>query len=121
VAAYAAASIAEENPIVIALHAVKLGLAAFVVPFVFVFGPELLWNGPLWRTAMTFGTAAIALILLSGAIEHHTKWCQAGWTRALLAAGALLMITPSLTFSAAGAVLAALAIAANRMRRQIAA
>jgi TRAP transporter 4TM/12TM fusion protein len=120
VAAYAAASIAEENPILIAFHAVKLALAAFVVPFVFVFGPELLWRGPLWLTAITFGTAALALVLLAGAVERHASWCGSWWTRLLLATGALLMITPDLRLTALGAALAALAIGANRLRVRLA-
>ena len=53
VAAYAASAIAEDNAMTIAVHAVKLALAAFCVPFVFVVGPELLWQGPLGLTAVT--------------------------------------------------------------------
>jgi TRAP-type uncharacterized transport system fused permease subunit len=120
VAAYAAASIAEDNPMTIAAHAVKFALAAFVVPFVFVFGPELLWRGPLWRTATTFITAAIALILLSAAIERYEKWANAPWTRALLATGALCMISPNLWVTTIGAVLAAVAIGATRLRARTA-
>jgi TRAP-type uncharacterized transport system fused permease subunit len=121
VAAYAAASIAEDNPMTIAVHAVKLALAAFLVPFVFVFGPELLWKGPLWKTAVTFVTATIALILLAAAIERYSKWCESWWTRVLLAGAALLMITPSLSLTAAGAVLATLALGMNRLRARLAA
>jgi hypothetical protein len=64
-AAFAAASISGDNPIMIAAHAVKLALAAFLVPFVFVFGPELLWEGPLWKTMTTFATAAVGLRLVN--------------------------------------------------------
>jgi TRAP-type uncharacterized transport system fused permease subunit len=120
VAAYAAASLAEDNPMTIAANAVRLALAAFVVPFVFVFGPELLWNGPLWKTAITFGTAAIALVLLSAAIERYSKWCDAWWTRLLLAAAALLMITPNLWLTGIGTALAVTAIAANRLQTRTA-
>jgi TRAP transporter 4TM/12TM fusion protein len=115
VAAYAASAISEDNPIVIAGHAVKLALAAFVVPFVFVFGPELLWQGPLWRTATTFGSAAIALTLLAAAIERYDKWCDAPWARAVLAIGALCMITPSIWVTAVGVGLAAIAIGGTRL------
>lgn len=121
VAAYAASSIAEDNPIKIAGYAVKFALAAFVVPFIFVYGPELLWQGPLWKTGTTFVTAAIALILLSAAIERYSAWSDAWWTRLLLAAGALLLIVPDLTSAAAGAVLCALAIGATRAMRKRAA
>ncbi|MGE0563264.1 MAG: TRAP transporter permease [Pseudolabrys sp.] len=118
VAAYAASAIADDNPITIAGHSVKLALAAFVVPFVFVFGPELLWNGPLWKTAITFISAGIALTLLAAAIEHYEKWCDAGWTRGLLAVGALCMIAPSIWATTVGVVLAAIAIGANMLTRR---
>lgn len=119
VAAYAAASIAEDNPMTIAAHAVKLALAAFVVPFVFVFGPELLWIGPLWKTAITFVTAAIALVLLAAAIERYSKWSDAWWTRLLLAGGALCMITPDLWLTGLGVVIVAAALGLNRLQRRL--
>jgi TRAP-type uncharacterized transport system fused permease subunit len=118
VAAYAAASIAEDNPITIAAHAVKFCLAAFVVPFVFVFGPELLWKGPLWKTAVIFLSAAIALILIAAAIERYGKWCASWWSRVLVAVGALLMITPDLWLTAIGTVIVVVAIGANRLRER---
>jgi TRAP transporter 4TM/12TM fusion protein len=120
VAAYAAASIAEDNPMTIAAHAVKLALAAFVVPFVFVFGPELLWLGPLWKTAVTFVSAAIALVLLAAAIESYSRWCDTPWTRLLLAAGALCMISPNMWATAIGVALAAAAIGITRWRGRLA-
>jgi TRAP transporter 4TM/12TM fusion protein len=120
VAAYAAASIAEENPMAIAVHAVKLALAAFVVPFVFVFGPELLWRGPLWRTGMTFITAAVALVLLAAAIERYSKWADAPWARVLLAIGALCLLAPNIWAEAVGAVLATIAIGATKLRARVA-
>ena len=120
VAAYAASAIAEDNPIAIAGHAVKFALAAFLVPFVFVFGPELLWEGPLWKTAITFGTAAIALTLLAASIEHFDKWCDNWWTRLLLAAGAICMIAPDIRVTGVGIVLAAIAIGATYRREHVA-
>jgi TRAP-type uncharacterized transport system fused permease subunit len=117
VAAYAASAIAEDNPITIAGHAVKFALAAFVVPFVFVFGPELLWEGPLWKTAITFVSAGIALTLLAAAIEHYSNWCDVWWSRLLLAVGALCMIAPNIWATAVGVVLAALAIGMTRLSR----
>ena len=113
VAAYAASAIAEANPMTIAGHAVKFALAAFVVPFVFVFGPELLWQGPLLRTAVTFLTAAVALVLIAAAIERYSNWADVWWTRVLLAAGGLFLIAPEWWAEAIGAVLAASAIGAT--------
>ena len=118
VAAYAASAIAEANPITIAAHAVKLCLAAFVVPFVFVFGPELVWQGPLWKTAITFCTAAAGLILLSGAIESYARWADTWWTRSILALGALSMLTPIMWLTGIGVVLVVIAIGVTRWRER---
>lgn len=115
VAAYAASSISGANPLATAGHAVKFALAAFVVPFVFVFGPELLWNGPLWKTGVTFITAAIALVMLAASIEHYDKWVDKWWQRILLAIGALFMLAPPLWSVGIGVALVALAIGLTRM------
>ncbi|TDI63645.1 MAG: TRAP transporter fused permease subunit [Alphaproteobacteria bacterium] len=114
VAAYAAASIAEANPLGIAVNAVRLALAAFLVPFVFIYGPELLWLGPIWKTAITFASAVAGLILIAAAIEAHDKYCAATWARFSLAAAGLLLIAPFYASLAAGAALAAATIALNR-------
>jgi TRAP transporter 4TM/12TM fusion protein len=114
VAAYAAASIAEDNPLGIAVNAVRLALAAFLVPFVFIYGPELLWLGPAWKTAITFASAVAGLILIAAAIEAHDKYCAATWARFSLAAAGLLLMAPFYASLAIGAALAAGTIAVNR-------
>jgi len=119
VAAYAAASIAEDNPLAIAAHAVKFALAALVVPFTFVYGPELLWQGPLWQSAITFVTAAAGLILLAMAIEEYDPVCAEWWSRALVGIAGLCMITPFLVSTFTGLAIAAVAIATNRQRLRV--
>ncbi|MGY8815394.1 MAG: TRAP transporter permease [Gammaproteobacteria bacterium] len=96
VAAYAASSIAEANPLKIAVISVRLALAAFIVPFVFVYGPELLLIGSPLETALTFISAAVGLVLLSASIEAYDRLSNSWWTRLLLAIGALFLIFPSL-------------------------
>jgi TRAP transporter 4TM/12TM fusion protein len=118
VAAFAAASISGENPIMIAAHAVKLALAAFLVPFIFVFGPELLWQGPLWKTAVTFITAGVGLIFVSAAIEAYDKWVHNNLTRAMLGVGGLLMLTPFIQSTAVGLTLAAAAVGLSYLTRR---
>lgn len=117
VAAYAASAIAEDNPMTIAVHAVKLALAAFCVPFVFVVGPELLWQGPLWMTAVTFVTAAVAIVLLAAAIERYEPLADRWWTRLLLAAGAILLLVPHLWAAGVGIAVCALAYGLNVLAR----
>ncbi len=114
VAAYAAASIAEDNPLAIAGHAVKFALAALVVPFTFVYGPELLWQGPLWQSAITFVTAAAGLILLAMAIEKYEPACAEWWSRILVGVAGFCMVTPFFVSTLAGLIVAAVTIAINR-------
>jgi TRAP-type uncharacterized transport system fused permease subunit len=86
---------------------------------VFVFGPELLWQGPLWKTAVTFGTAAVALICLAAAIENYAPWCTSWWTRTLVAIGSLLMITPDMRLTVVGTLIVASVIGISRMRLRV--
>jgi len=108
VAAYAAAPIADDNPLHIAALAVKFALAAFLVPFVFIYGPELLLEGPWHATLVTLATAAVGLIVLAAAIEGFLFRPLAGWQRVVLAAAGFSLVLPSQQLAiAGGAVLAA--------------
>lgn len=118
VAAYAASSIAQANPLHIALIGCRLALAAFVVPFVFVYGPELLLIGPPILTVITFLSAAVGLFLLSAAIESSSQFTSSWWTRTLLAIGAVFLIFPSLWGLAAGIVLCGVSYGVTQRRNR---
>jgi TRAP transporter 4TM/12TM fusion protein len=118
VAAFAASSISGDNPILISVHAVKLALAAFLVPFVFVFGPELLLIGPLWKSGVTFFTACAGLILIAAALESFDNWAGAWWSRLLLAVSGLLMLAPYHSTALIGAAMAALLIAFTKLQKR---
>ena len=89
---------------------------ALVVPFTFVYGPELLWQGPLWQTAITFGTATAGLILLAMAVEAYEPVCAEWWSRALIGIAGLCMVTPFYIWTAAGLTIAVVIAAANHLR-----
>ena len=67
VAAYAAAAIADANPISIAMVATRLSVAAMIVPFSFAYSPELLLVGT--PIGIAFGVA------------HGGDWCLSGCGR----------------------------------------
>lgn len=58
VAAYAAAGISEANPNSTGIQAVRLAIAAYLIPFVFMYRPGLIMNGGIveivWDVAVTF-------------------------------------------------------------------
>ena len=68
-ACFAAAAIAQVNPISIAIYAVKVGFAGFVLPFFFVFNPGLLFVGSVADIAVAV-VAGISLILAALTAIH---------------------------------------------------
>ncbi|MBT3915373.1 MAG: TRAP transporter fused permease subunit [Rhodospirillaceae bacterium] len=108
VAAYAASSIAEDNPLLIAVMAVKFALAAFIVPFAFIYGPELLMIGPWHVIAFSFITAAVGLIFISAALEAYFQDHLAKWERLIIGLAGFGLIMPN--YYTAGASVALLAV-----------
>ena len=117
VAAYAAASIAEDNPLYIAILAVKFALAAFVIPFAFVYGPELLMIGGTGKILLSSLTAAAGLVLLAAAIEGHLDRPLAVWFRIPLAAAGLGLVIPSVTALGASVIVLAVLFAPRILER----
>jgi TRAP transporter 4TM/12TM fusion protein len=108
VAAYAAASIAEDNPLHIAVLSVRLALAAFVVPFGFIYRPEILLVGsPLGILGATL-SAVLGVFLLALAVEGYWRGALRSWQRLLLAAAGLSMFASSLPITLVGLAVAAL-------------
>jgi len=116
VAAYAAAPLADDNPLYIAALAVKFALAAFLVPFVFIYGPELLLEGPWHATLITLVTAIAGLVVLAAAIEGFLFRPLAAWQRLSLAAAGFALVLPSTHLAAAGTVVVAAFIGHWRLR-----
>ena len=96
VAAFAAAGIAGANPNEIGWRAVRYGIVAFIVPFIFVYQPELLLRGTFFNVALAFATSVGGVILLAAALEGWLFTRAVIWERLLLGGGGLLLIVPGL-------------------------
>ncbi len=91
-AAYAGAAIAQSDPMKTSVESFKMGLAAFVVPFMFFSSPELLMQGTTLDIVHVALGALLGVYLLSSAVQ--------GWffgplhiaLRAVLVLAALAMI-----------------------------
>jgi TRAP transporter 4TM/12TM fusion protein len=64
-ASYAAAPICGGNPFIIGIKAFKLGLAAFIVPYMFAAGPAILLIGSPLDLLIAIPTAVLGIIALS--------------------------------------------------------
>ncbi|MRG84833.1 TRAP transporter fused permease subunit [Salinibacillus xinjiangensis] len=91
-AAFAAAGISGTNPMKTGVKAFQIGLAAFIVPFVFVYSPELLLQSEnIMGTILATVTAIIGVYLLAAAVQAWFFGNKAGWLSRLILLGASLM------------------------------
>ena len=85
-------------------EAVKLGIAAFIIPFAFVLDEGLLMRGSTGDIALTFTTAAIGSIALAAAIRGYALNALGVISRILLGIAAILLITPGESLPGLGIV-----------------
>jgi TRAP transporter 4TM/12TM fusion protein len=117
-AAYAGAGIAKSDPWKTGITAFQLGIAGFIIPFMFVYAPELLLIGSVGKIIMTFTTATLGIVSLAAGVQAcllvPTKWYE---TIVLLAV-AFLMIKPGLITDSIGFGLFALVFGLQWVRRK---
>ena len=102
-ASFAAAGLSGGDPMKTGVASVKLALAGFIVPFMFVFSPQLmLINTTFLEGAWTSLTACVGVFLLSVAVEGYLFAHVATWLRIVTLAGALGLMQPGLLTAAVG-------------------
>lgn len=94
VAAMAAAGIAKSSPWETGVESCKLGIVAFIVPFIFVFSPSLLAQGPLWLVLTNFTSAALGVIAIGVALRGYFMQPISMPLRILTFAAALGLVLP---------------------------
>ncbi len=109
-AAMAGAAIAKSDPFRTGLNAVKLAIAAFIVPFIFVFNNKMLLIGAQWYDVVQITvTSVIGMIGVAAALEGYLTRHAHLLQRLLFLAGGLLLIEPGLTTDIIGILLVAVA------------
>ena len=105
-AAYAAASISGAPFLPTCWQAIRLALAGYIVPFIFLYKPGMALLGPGSEIAWSMFDAAVAVVLLAVAVEGYWYRRLSWWMLILLGIGALLMFVPGWPSLIAGLVLA---------------
>jgi TRAP transporter 4TM/12TM fusion protein len=118
VAAFAAASIAQADPIRIGLIACRLAVAAFVLPFCFVFRPALLLQGDAFACAWAVFVTLCGVISLAAGFEGWLVKRLSPGQRAVLIGAGLTLVAPDWRADAAGLALLALAVGWIRIARR---
>ncbi|MCC6611247.1 MAG: TRAP transporter fused permease subunit [Burkholderiales bacterium] len=94
VASFAAAPIADANPIAISVNAVRVAITAFVIPFSFVFSGDLLLDGVWWRVVIGCVAAAAAVVFLCAGAEGYWRREIAWGKRLVLIVAGFGLLTP---------------------------
>lgn len=71
VGAFVASGISGGNPNTTGMYSLRMGIAGFLVPWIFVIYPELLFVGPLYKTALIFVMALAGLAAVSGGWQGY--------------------------------------------------
>ena len=94
-AAYAGAGIAGAEPMKTGVTAMKLALAGFIVPFIYVYNPILvLVDFSFVPFALAVGTAMLGVVLLGMSTIGYFRGVLSLWKRALAFVGAILLLIP---------------------------
>jgi TRAP transporter 4TM/12TM fusion protein len=118
-AAFAGAGIAGGDPMKTGFQSLKLALAGFIVPFMFIYNPTMLMIDPaglavtakefplppVMEIVMVVITSVVGVIGLSAAVEGYFKGVMNPLMRVALAVGALLLIYPELMTDLAGGII----------------
>lgn len=106
-AAFAASGIAESNPIRTGVHASRIALGGFVVPYMFLLSPELLLifeegDNPWLTGARASVTALIGIFVLGVAVAGYLDRKLDWWARLVLGGAGLLLVNAELWTDAIG-------------------
>jgi len=105
IAAFAAAEIAQEDPIKVGFTSMKIAAIVYIIPFIFLFDPTMLLVGSFGQIAFRFISILSGIVFISGGL---TRWFIRKLKRyesvLLIAIGALGLI-PSTGINAISIVL----------------
>jgi TRAP-type uncharacterized transport system fused permease subunit len=117
-AAYAGSGVAGSDPMKTGFRAFQLGIAGFIIPFMFVYAPELLLIGHPLKIGLACLTAFLGIYCLAAGVQAcmlvRSKWYET----VILLFVALLMIKPGLVTDSIGIPLFALVLASQILRRR---
>ena len=114
-ASFAAAGLSGGSPMKTGWQSVRLALAGFIVPFMFVFNPQLLLNDVTVLTGIQVVlTACIGVVLIAAAVEGYLFGRMNVVLRIIAGVGAYLLIDSALLTDVLGIVCLILIILAQK-------
>src|SRR5699024_10644290 len=109
-AAYAASGIAIANPMMAGVTAVRLAIAGFLIPYVLVLEPALLYEGPVTDLIPALATLLLGMVSISSGLAGYLYRHCTMPERVALVAGGVAMVYPNLVVSGVGLAVAAIVV-----------
>jgi TRAP transporter 4TM/12TM fusion protein len=117
-AAYAGAGIANANPHAVGILAMKLGIVAFVVPYMFAYAPSLLLQGSATEVIIALVPALVGTFLIAVGVQGYSLTRHGAVERLLAFGGGLLLVKPGLWTDVLGLLCLALVMGSALWRRR---
>lgn len=118
ITAYTAAALADADPNKTGFMAFRLGIVAFIVPFIFITSPALIMVGGTGEIILASITATIGVLCLVAAFEGHLfHWKFAVPARICLGVASLLTIIPGIVTDSIGIALIVIAFVLTRFSK----
>jgi len=121
-ASFAAAGISGGDPMKTGLQSVKLSLAGFIVPYMFIYNPALLLIDTTWPIALRVTlTAVIGVSMIGMATEGYMFTKMHSALRIITFAGALMLITANVTQDLIGILVLVIVLVVQKVlaRKQV--
>ncbi len=112
------ASIAKSKVWETGWEAVRLGIAAFLIPFAFVYNDGLLLQGDLEHIVLAVATAMVGAVLVAASVRGYLFRILNPFQRLGVFASGLLFIGPGIIMPLAGLATAGVALAPYLFRRR---
>ncbi len=118
ISAFAAGTLAGAPLMATGVQASKLGIAAFIVPYMFIYGPALVGIGTPLEVITASVAAVIGVIALASAVEGWFFVKSRWYERVLMFAASILLINTGLVTDAIGISLMLAVILLQRVRKK---
>ena len=122
-AAYAGSAIAKSNPMKTGINATKLAIAAFIVPFIFAYNPQMLFENvtSVFQIIQIVITALLGIFAVAAGLEGYILRPMHWPLRVLTVIGGLTLLIPGTVSDLIGLVIVAGIIALQVMQNKKAA
>lgn len=114
-AAYAGAGISGSDPMRTGVMSFRLGIASYIVPYMFFFAPEILGIGEPAMIALRTTTALLGILALSSMVQSYFFGHLVFIQRILLLGAAFSLVSPNEIFDALGIGLMVLVLLSHKL------